>query len=138
MAVFLATTVGFYFERDAAKKFNLLTALSEEQPVKVRRNGKVMEIPRHDVVVGDVVFVEVGDEVPADGELIVCNDLQINESTLTGEPVAEKSLEGGGDGAYPRNVILRSHKWRHRWIQIFRLRRFGQEHKGREGFCWNC
>lgn len=108
MAVFLATTVGFYFERDAAKKFNLLTALSEEQPVKVRRNGKVMEIPRHDVVVGDVVLVEVGDEVPADGELIVCNDLQINESTLTGEPVTEKSLEGGGDGAYPRNVILRS------------------------------
>lgn len=108
VAVFLATTVGFYFERDAAKKFNLLTALSEEQPVKVRRNGKVMEIPRHDVVVGDVVLVEVGDEVPADGELILCNDLQINESALTGEPVAEKSLEGGGDGAYPRNVILRS------------------------------
>ena len=108
VAVFLATTVGFYFERDAAKKFNLLTALSEEQPVKVRRNGKVMEIPRHDVVVGDVVLVEVGDEVPADGELIVCNDLQINESTLTGEPVTEKSLEGGGDGAYPRNMILRS------------------------------
>lgn len=108
VAVFLATTVGFYFERDAAKKFNLLTALSEEQPVKVRRNGKVMEIPRHDVVVGDVVLVEVGDEVPADGELIVCNDLQMNESTLTGEPVAEKSLEGGGDGAYPRNIILRS------------------------------
>jgi Ca2+-transporting ATPase len=108
VAVFLATTVGFYFERDAAKKFNLLTALSEEQPVKVRRNGKVKEIPRHDVVVGDVVLVEVGDEVPADGELIVCNDLQINESALTGEPVAEKSLEGGGDGAYPRNVILRS------------------------------
>lgn len=108
VAVFLATTVGFYFERDAAKKFNLLTALSEEQPVKVRRNGKVKEIPRHDVVVGDVVLVEVGDEVPADGELIVCNDLQINESALTGEPIAEKSLEGGGDGAYPRNVILRS------------------------------
>ena len=108
VAVFLATTVGFYFERDAAKKFNLLTALSEEQSVKVRRNGKVMEIPRHDVVVGDVVLVEVGDEVPADGELIVCNDLQINESTLTGEPVTEKSLEGGGEGAYPRNVILRS------------------------------
>ena len=108
VAVFLATTVGFYFERDAAKKFNLLTALSEEQPVKVRRNGKVMEIPRHDVVVGDVVLVEVGDEVPADGELIVCNDLQMNESTLTGEPVTEKSLEGGGDGAYPRNVLLRS------------------------------
>ena len=108
VAVFLATTVGFYFERDAAKKFNVLTALSEEQPVKVRRNGKVMQIPRHDIVVGDVVLIEVGDEVPADGELLVSTDLQINESTLTGEPITEKNTEGGGDGAYPRNVILRS------------------------------
>lgn len=108
VAVFLATTVGFYFERDAAKKFNVLTALSEEQPVKVRRGGKVMQIPRHDIVVGDVVLIEVGDELPADGELLVGTDLQINESTLTGEPITEKNTEGGGDGAYPRNVILRS------------------------------
>ena len=108
VAVFLATSVGFYFERDAAKKFNVLTALSEEQPVKVRRGGKVMQIPRHDIVVGDVVLIEVGDEVPADGELLVSTDLQINESTLTGEPITEKNTEGGGDGAYPRNVILRS------------------------------
>ena len=108
VAVFLATTVGFYFERDAAKKFHVLTALSEEQPVKVRRNGRVMEIPRHDVVVGDVVLIEVGDEVPADGELIASTDLQINESALTGEPMTEKTLEGGGDGAYPCNVVLRS------------------------------
>ena len=108
VAVFLATTVGFYFERDAAKKFNVLTALSEEQPVKVHRKGKVMQIPRHDIVVGDVVLIEVGDEVPADGELLTCTDLQINESTLTGEPITEKNLEEGGDGAYPRNVVLRS------------------------------
>lgn len=108
VAVFLATTVGFYFERDATKKFNVLTALSEEQPVKVRRGGKVMQIPRHDIVVGDVALIEVGDEVPADGELLVSTDLQINESTLTGEPITEKNTEGGGDGAYPRNVILRS------------------------------
>ena len=108
VAVFLATTVGFYFERDAAKKFYVLTAMSEEQPVKVRRNGRVMEIPRHDVVVGDVLLIEIGDEVPADGKLIVSTDLQINESALTGEPMTEKSLESGGDGAYPCNVVLRS------------------------------
>ncbi len=108
VAVFLATTVGFYFERDAAKKFNVLTALGEEQPVKVRRQGKVMEIPRHDVVVGDVVLIEVGDEVPADGRLIATTDLQINESALTGEPIAEKTLLEAGDGAYPPNVVLRS------------------------------
>ncbi len=108
LAVFLATTVGFYFERDAAKKFNVLTALGEEQPVKVRRGGKVMEIPRHDVVVGDVVLVEVGDEVPADGKLVAVTDLQINESALTGEPIAEKTLQETGDGAYPPCVVLRS------------------------------
>ena len=108
IAVFLATTVGFYFERDAAKKFNILTALSEEQPVKVRRNGKVIEIPRRDVVVGDIVLMEVGDEVPADGVLLFCVDLQMNESALTGEPMAEKSLDADGDGAYARNVVLRS------------------------------
>lgn len=108
LAVFLATTVGFYFERDAAKKFNMLTVLGEEQPVKVRRRGRVMQIPRRDVVVGDVVLIEVGDEVPADGMLTACYDLQINESTLTGEPMTEKSLAGGGNGAYPLNVVLRS------------------------------
>lgn len=108
VAVFLATTVGFYFERDAAKKFHILTALSEEQLVKVRRNGRVIEIPRRDVVVDDIVLIEVGDEVPADGVLLSCTDLQINESSLTGEPMTEKSLEGGGDGAYARNVVLRS------------------------------
>lgn len=108
IAVFLATTVGFYFERDAAKKFNILTALSEEQPVKVRRNGKVIEIPRRDVVVGDIVLIEVGDEVPADGVLLFCVDLQMNESALTGEPMTEKSLDVDGDGAYARNVVLRS------------------------------
>lgn len=108
IAVFLATTVGFYFERDAAKKFNVLTALGEEQPVKVRRQGKVVEIPRHDVVVGDVVLIETGDEVPADGKLLSATNLQISEASLTGEPMAEKSLEEGGDGAYPRNVVLRS------------------------------
>ena len=108
VAVFLATTVGFCFERDAAKKFDVLTALGEEQPVKVRRNGKVMEIPRHDVVVGDVVLIEVGDEVPADGKLVTVTDLHINESALTGEPIAEKTLQETGDGAYPPNVVLRS------------------------------
>lgn len=108
VAIFLATTVGFYFERDAAKKFNMLTVLGEEQLVKVRRGGKVIQIPRREVVVGDVVLLEMGDEVPADGKLIACCELQMNESTLTGEPLTEKSLEGGGEGPYPLNVVLRS------------------------------
>lgn len=109
-AVFLATTVGFLFEVDAARKFNILNALGEEQPVKVRREGRVMEIPRREVVVGDIVLVETGDEVPADGKLLLGKDLQVNESSLTGEPVAEKRVDGGqqNGSAYPQDVLLRS------------------------------
>ncbi len=111
VAVFLATTIGFYFERDAAKRFSALTALGEEQPVKVRRGGRVTEIPRRDVVVGDIVIVEVGDEVPADGRLTSCHDLQIDESQLTGEPVTTKRMGAAPadeHGAYPSDVVLRS------------------------------
>ena len=125
-AVILATTVGFYFERDAARKFDVLTQLGEEQPVKVVREGRIMEIPRRDVVVDDVVLVETGDEVPADGRLLEATDLQVDESSLTGEPMtvkmsienqwstAEGEVKGemrndGADmGAYPINVLLRS------------------------------
>ena len=89
-AIFLATTIGFFFERDAARKFDVLTAIGEEQPVKVVRDGKVCEIARREVTVGDVVMVEVGDEVPADGFLFEATDLQIDESALTGEPVTDK------------------------------------------------
>ena len=114
LAIFFATTVGFYFERDAAHKFDVLVALGEEQPVKVRRNGKVMEIPRLDVVVGDVILIETGDEIPADGRLFFSKNLQINESQLTGEPVASKSVEiveekdSENAAAFPKNVVLRS------------------------------
>lgn len=110
LAIFFATTVGFYFERDAAKKFNLLTKMDDVQNVKVKRDGHVMEIPRKDVVVGDLILVEVGDEVPADARLISSNNLQINESGLTGEPLSDKKANNHDDSnsAYPVDVILRS------------------------------
>lgn len=109
LAIFLATTIGFYFERDAAKKFDVLTAMGEESPVKVVRDGKVTEVPRRSVVVGDVVVLGVGDEVPADGLLFDATDLQIDESALTGEPIISKFTEARDDGAtYPSNVALRS------------------------------
>ena len=115
-AIILATTVGFFFERDAARKFDVLTQLGEEQPVKVVREGKVVEIPRRDVVVGDVVIVETGDEVPADGQLFESTDLQVDESSLTGEPMTNKeslplspSKKRGDSGeAYPKDMLLRS------------------------------
>ncbi|SES68454.1 cation-translocating P-type ATPase [Prevotella sp. kh1p2] len=111
LAIFFATTVGFYFERDAAKKFNILNALGEEQLVKVRREGRVCEIPRKDVVVGDVILIEVGDEIPADGKLVHAVDLQIDESSLTGEPICAKSVDNRrehDESTYPRDMVLRS------------------------------
>lgn len=113
LAVFLATTVGFYFERDAARRFNVLTAMNEEQPVKVVREGRVMEIPRRDVVVGDIVVLETGDEIPADGLLIEAVGIETDESALTGEPMARKRVVGedgerDGEATYPEDVMLRS------------------------------
>lgn len=110
IAIVLATTVGFWFERDAAKKFELLTAMNDEQLVKVRRNGMVQEIKRKEVVVGDIVLQQVGDEVPADAELLMAVNLQVDESSLTGEPLATKSTDAldEGEGAYAANVLLRS------------------------------
>ena len=110
IAIVLATTVGFWFERDAAKKFELLTAMNDEQLVKVRRNGMVQEIKRKEVVVGDIVLLQVGDEVPADAELLMAVNLQVDESSLTGEPLATKSADAldEGEGAYAANVLLRS------------------------------
>ena len=116
-AIILATTVGFYFERDASRRFNLLTQLGEEQPVRVLRDGHIQEIPRRDVVVGDVVIVETGDEVPADGTLFDAVGMQVDESSLTGEPMAEKEAASSQNqgknynhdqGAYPRDMLLRS------------------------------
>ncbi len=110
LAIFLATTVGFYFELDAAKKFNVLTAMNDDQPVKVRREGKVTEIPRREVVVGDIIIMEPGDEVPADARLVSATNLQIDESTLTGETLTTKSVHSDGNHTttYPPNIILRS------------------------------
>ncbi|MBP3849337.1 MAG: calcium-translocating P-type ATPase, PMCA-type [Prevotella sp.] len=111
-AVVLATTVGFYFERDAIRRFNVLTQLGEEQLVKVVREGQVIEIARREVVVGDIVLVETGDEVPADGQLLEATDLQVDESSLTGEPLANKEQGARSkeqeNTAYPRNMLLRS------------------------------
>ena len=105
-AVILATTVGFYFERDAARKFDVLTRIGEEQPVRVWREGHIVEIPRREVVVGDIVVVETGDEVPADGHLLEAIDLQVDESSLTGEQITTKGCvpEGAGSTNRTRNT----------------------------------
>jgi len=109
-AIFLATGIGFYFEYDANKKFDLLNAVGEETPVTVRRNGKIQEIPRKEVVVGDIVILNTGEEVPADGVLLEAISLQINESTLTGELMVNKTTDEASfdeEATYPSNEVMR-------------------------------
>lgn len=109
-AILLATGIGFFFEYDAGKKFDLLNAVNEETLVKVVRNGKVQQVPRKDVVVGDIVMLETGEEVPADGSLLEAISLQVNESNLTGEPVVNKTTveaDFDSEATYPSNHVLR-------------------------------
>jgi len=109
-AIFLATGIGFYFEYDASKKFDLLSAVGEETQVKVLRGGKIHSIPRREVVVDDIVIIENGEEIPADGELLEATSLQVNESSLTGELMVEKTInpeEFDPDATYPSNTVMR-------------------------------
>lgn len=110
VAIMLATCVGFAFEVSANKKFDILNQVNDEEKVKVVRNGNITLVGRKNIVVGDIVIIETGDEVPADGELIDAFSLQVNESDLTGEPMADKTIDKNDfdpDATYPSNQVLR-------------------------------
>ncbi len=110
VAIFLATGIGFYFEYDAGKKFDLLNATNEETLMRVIRGGSVHEVPRKDIVVGDIVMLENGEEIPADGELLEAVSMQVNESSLTGEPMVEKTTDPAHfdkEATYPSNHVMR-------------------------------
>lgn len=110
IAILLATGISFYFEYDANKKFDLLNAVNEETLVKVIRSGRIQEIPRKDVVVGDIIILETGEEIPADGELLEAISMQVNESNLTGEPVVSKTTNPvyfDEEATYGSNMVLR-------------------------------
>ncbi len=110
-AIVLATTIGFFFEVKAARAFEVLNTVNDDVMVTVMRSGRVQEVPRKEVVVGDVVLLNTGDEVPADGLLLESHSLQINESTLTGEPVISKTTveaDFDDEATYPSNRVLRS------------------------------
>ena len=112
-AIMLATCVGFVFELNANKKFDILNQVNDEETIKVVRNGNVTLVQRRDIVVGDVVIIETGDEVPADGVLLDAFALQVNESDLTGEPMARKTIEEKDfktDATYPSNWVMRGSK----------------------------
>lgn len=109
-AIILATCVGFWFEWDAQRRFRRLNQVNDDIAVKVMRDGCVCEIPRCEVVLGDVVYIESGETVPADGELVEAVSLKINESTLTGELEVDKSTDEAhfdAEATYPSNVLLR-------------------------------
>lgn len=109
-AIILATCVGFFFEWDAMRRFRRLNQVNDDLPVKVLRSGAMCEVPRREVVVGDLVCVENGETVPADGELIEAVSLCINESTLTGEPEVDKTVveeHFDPEATYPSNVLMR-------------------------------
>ncbi len=109
-AILLSTGVAFWFEVDANRKFDILNQINDEIQIKVIRNGKVIEISRQDLVVGDIVLLETGEEVPADGELIEAISLQIDESNLTGEPLIGKTIniaDFDEEATYPSNWVMR-------------------------------
>ncbi len=109
-AIFLATGVAFWFEYDAMKKFDVLNSTNDDTPVKAVRDGAVAEIPKKEVVVGDIVLLESGEEVPADGILQEAVSLKINESTLTGEPQIGKTTDPAHfdkESTYPSDHVMR-------------------------------
>lgn len=109
-AILLATLVGFWFEWDAQRRFRRLNRVNDEEPVRVVRNGQRLEIARREVVVGDVVIIENGETIPADGKLVEAVSLSVNESTLTGEPETSKTCDPKAfnhEATYPSNFVLR-------------------------------
>lgn len=110
VAILLATGIGFWFEVKANRAFDVLNQVNDEDLVQVVREGKVTEIAKREVVVGDIVMLNTGNEIPADGELIEAVALQVNESTLTGEPIIKKSTnpeDFDKEATYPTNHVLR-------------------------------
>lgn len=113
VAILLATSLAFYFELQADKEFTILNQVNDDEPVEVIRNGNTTQIPRKDVVVGDIVILNTGEEVAADGELIEAVQLHLDESTLTGEPVCGKSIkedEFDENATYPTNHVMKGTK----------------------------
>ncbi len=113
VAIFLATGLSFWFEMKANKEFAILNQVNDEEPVQVWRNGAVTQIPRKDVVVGDIVVVNTGDEIPADGRLLEAASMSVDESTLTGEPSCMKTTDESHfdpEATYRSDTLMRGTK----------------------------
>ncbi len=113
VAIMLATGLAFYFEYQADKEFAILNKVNDDEPVEVIRDANTTQIPRRDVVVGDIVLINTGEEIPADGELIEATLLHVDESTLTGEPICTKTTiesEFDADATFPSNHVMKGTK----------------------------
>lgn len=113
VAIGLATVLAFIFEQRADKAFKILNQVNDDEPVEVIRNGGTTTIPRRDVVVGDIVIINTGDEIPADGELLDAVTLSVDESSLTGEPLCVKTTDRGHfdkEATYPSDHVMRGTK----------------------------
>ncbi|PID90340.1 MAG: haloacid dehalogenase, partial [Bacteroidetes bacterium] len=111
-AVLLATGLSFYFEQKADREFGVLNQVNERTAYQVLRDGTIASVPKAEIVVGDIVYLNTGEEIPADGKLVEAISLQVNESSLTGEPVANKRIEaqaeeGEEEQAYPAHCVYR-------------------------------
>lgn len=108
LAIMLSTGVAFYFERNANKQFEILNKVNDDILYKVIRDGKISQVLKKDIVVGDVIVLETGEEIPADGEILESVSLQVNESSLTGEPFVNKGLDmGKNEDTYPSSYLCR-------------------------------
>ena len=113
MAVILATGLAFLFETKADREFDILNKVNDDEPVRVIRNGLSQRIPKRDVVVGDVVTIGTGDEIPADGTLLDAVALMVDESSLTGEPACSKTTDSRDfdpEATFPSNRVMRGTK----------------------------
>ncbi len=113
IAILLATGLAFYFEHQADKEFSLLNQVNDDEPVEVIRSGNTTQVPRRDIVVGDIVILNTGEEVPADATLLECTHLSADESTLTGELICPKTTnpdEFDPNATYPSNHVMKGTK----------------------------
>lgn len=113
LAVMLSTGLAFYFELKADKEFSVLNQVNDDELVEVIRNGNTTQVAKRDIVVGDIVVLSTGDEVPADGELLEATALHLDESTLTGEPVCAKTVnekDFDREATFPSNHVMRGTK----------------------------
>lgn len=113
VAILLATGIAFIFELKADKQFSVLNQVNDDEMVEVIRNGNTTSIKKKDVVVGDIVVLNTGEEIPADGELLEAITLNVDESSLTGEPICHKTIheqEFDKDATFPSNHVMRGTK----------------------------